>query len=96
MGTRSQGTPPGLTSYRARFTPTAFLFHKKAIVKLEVPKEQSTSAIEKLWDLAIEVGAEDIVDLSEMAEKDASEAATRESSVVEVEVRVYNYVRAED
>ncbi|PVF92438.1 YebC-like protein [Serendipita vermifera] len=67
----------------ARFTPTAFLFHKKAVIKLEVPKEQSTAAIEKLWDLAIEVGAEDVVNLSEEMQDDPGSS---ESSVIEVEI----------
>lgn len=68
--------------YRARFTPTAFLFSKKAIVLLNVPTAEE---FERLWEIAIELGAEDIINLAE--DEEGAKAANADASEIEVEVR---------
>lgn len=48
--------------HSARFTPTAFLFSKKSVVRLALAAKED---VEKLWDAAIELGAEDVIELDE-------------------------------
>lgn len=65
----------------ARFTPTAYLFNKKAVVCVSVPKAEAAQKMELLWDLAIELGAEDI---QELTEDEPSSAET--NNEVEIEI----------
>ncbi|KAG8821925.1 hypothetical protein FRB91_000049 [Serendipita sp. 411] len=60
----------------ARFTPTSFLFDKKAVVCVEVPASEVDKHVETLWDVAIDLGAEDVVNLAEEGGSDAEAAGT--------------------
>jgi hypothetical protein len=73
---------------RARFTPTAYLFSKKAIVRLTIPTQEN---FEQLWEVAIELGAEDIVNLEE-EEEVAVEKNAAEDDTKGFEVEVWPYL----
>ena len=67
---------------RARFTPTAYLFSKKAVVRLMIPTQEE---LERLWEVAIELGAEDIVNLDE--EEEEKKVTGDDAEGIEVEVK---------
>lgn len=73
--------------FSARFTPTAFLFNKRAVVRITLPKEQFDQELEKLWDVAIELGVDDILPVEEEESAMENVEATDEVNRKEVEVR---------
>jgi transcriptional/translational regulatory protein YebC/TACO1 len=71
---------------RARFTPTAYLFSKKAIIRLTIPTQEN---LERLWEVAIELGAEDIINLDEEEEL-ATGKKSIEDNAKDFEVEVWH------
>jgi len=75
-----------------RFTPTSFLFAKKAVVRVSLPFSDLNDKMEAIMDAAIELGAEDIINVEEEVAAEA-ESVTGNASLKpdpnrEVEVEV--------
>lgn len=83
-----QGLNKILKDRNVRFTPTSYLFSKKAIIRVLLPSTSFEAEMEKLMDAAIELGAEDIVNIDEEGEVEEGTPVPKEDPNQGVEVEV--------